>query len=47
VARVYYKEKDLKRIVEYCQKDVIAVAQIILKYRIENLLEAHQIHYVA
>jgi 3'-5' exonuclease len=27
VAKVYYEEKNLKRIVEYCEKDTIAVAQ--------------------
>jgi 3'-5' exonuclease len=32
VKDVYYIEKDLKRIVEYCQKDVIAVAQIMLRF---------------
>lgn len=35
VAKVYYKEKDLKRIVNYCEKDTIAVAQIVL--RLNNL----------
>jgi DNA polymerase elongation subunit (family B) len=43
VARVYYEEDDLSRIVEYCQKDVIAVAQIVLKWRGESLLEEDQI----
>lgn len=31
VAEVYYKEKNLKRIVEYCEKDTITVAQILLR----------------
>jgi len=32
VARVYYIEKDLERIVRYCEKDVLAIAQVILRY---------------
>jgi 3'-5' exonuclease len=32
VASVYYEEKDLPRIVEYCQRDTLAVAQLLLRY---------------
>lgn len=32
VAGVYYKEKDLNRIVAYCERDIIAVATILKKY---------------
>lgn len=46
VAEVYYKENDLKRIVSYCEKDTIAVAQIFLKYRRESLLSENDIIYV-
>lgn len=28
VARVYYEEKDLEKIVRYCERDVVAVAQL-------------------
>jgi len=38
VHKVYYQEKDLARIVTYCEKDVLAIAQLLLKYRNENLL---------
>ncbi len=31
VAAVYYKEKDVERIANYCQKDVLATAQVYLK----------------
>jgi len=31
VAAVYYKEKDVERIASYCQKDVLATAQVYLK----------------
>lgn len=43
VRDVYYKEKDIDRIVTYCEKDVIAVAQVILKLRQEDLLEDHEL----
>jgi uncharacterized protein YprB with RNaseH-like and TPR domain len=33
VARVYYEEKDLPRIVHYCEKDVLAIAQILLRFK--------------
>ncbi|HEY4874338.1 MAG TPA: 3'-5' exonuclease [Puia sp.] len=38
VHEVYWKEKDLERIVIYCQKDVITVAQILLRLNGEELI---------
>lgn len=32
VAGIYYKENDLERIVRYCEKDVIAIAQVLLRF---------------
>lgn len=46
VAGVYYKEKNIDRIINYCEKDVIAVAQIFLKLRREDLLVADEILHV-
>ncbi len=43
VRSVYFEEKNIDRIVEYCEKDVIAVAQIILRLRQEALLEDREI----
>ncbi len=43
VARVYWEEKDLDRIVEYCQKDVLTIAQLILKFKGESLIEQDDI----
>lgn len=43
VKDVYYKEKDINRIVTYCEKDVLAIVQIILRLRQEKLLETHEI----
>ena len=44
VAKVYYKDKDLKKIVRYCEKDTIAVAQLFLRFNNERLVEKHEIH---
>ncbi|GAB4395274.1 MAG: 3'-5' exonuclease [Microscillaceae bacterium] len=42
VGRVYWEEKDLPRIAHYCEKDVIATAQVLLKYCIlPGLSDAH------
>ena len=46
VAHVFYVEKDIDRIVIYCEKDVIAVAQIFLRLRREDLLVDDEISHV-
>lgn len=38
VGSVYWVEKDLERIVEYCQKDVITLAQVLLRFHCEPLI---------
>ena len=43
VARVYYEEKDLERIKNYCENDVIAIAQVLLRYMGKDLLKNEQI----
>jgi len=43
---VFYKEKDLERIVNYCQKDTLTVAQILLRLRDEALLSKDEITYI-
>ena len=32
VSKVYYDEKDINRIVRYCEKDVLAIARILLRF---------------
>ena len=39
VASIYYIEKDLFRIVQYCEKDVLTLANIFRRMRQEDLLE--------
>ncbi len=43
VAEVYWKEKDIQRIVRYCEKDVLAVVQLLLKYKGEELIKQENI----
>lgn len=43
VKDVYYRENNLSRITDYCQKDVIAVAQIFLRFQNLPLLPAENI----
>ena len=40
---VYWKEKDIDRIVTYCQKDVITLAQVLLRFHCESLLKPENI----
>ncbi|HEX8269397.1 MAG TPA: 3'-5' exonuclease [Flavobacterium sp.] len=46
VGYVYYVEKDIDRIITYCEKDTIAVAQVFLKLRREELLVDDEILHV-
>lgn len=43
VRDVFYKENDIDRIIRYCEKDTIAVAQILLRLRNEEILIADEI----
>ena len=43
VWEVYWKEKNLQRIVTYCQKDVVTVAQILLRMNGEPLIKEENI----
>jgi len=46
VGHVYYVEKNIDRIIVYCEKDVIAVAQIMLRLRREDLLIEEEIIHI-
>jgi uncharacterized protein YprB with RNaseH-like and TPR domain len=39
IARVYWEEKNLERIVTYCQKDVLTVARLLLRFMGESVIE--------
>ena len=46
VRNVYYNEKDINRIKKYCERDVIAVAQVLLRMRNEAILSEYEIFSV-
>lgn len=43
VARVYYEENDIERIMIYCEKDVVALIQLFLRLQGEPLVDEFQI----
>lgn len=45
VAEVFYKENDLDRIVQYCQRDTLAVAQLLLCYMGKPMIKEQDIVY--
>ncbi len=46
VRQVYYEEKDLERIIHYCERDVITVAQVFLRLRNDEVLPEDQIMHI-
>jgi uncharacterized protein YprB with RNaseH-like and TPR domain len=46
VYSVYYKTQDIDRIINYCEKDTIAVAQILLRLRGDELLHDNEIIHI-
>lgn len=46
VAQVYYKQKDVKRIALYCQKDVVATAQVFLRLNGMELIKTENIEHL-
>ncbi|MBS2211633.1 3'-5' exonuclease [Carboxylicivirga mesophila] len=38
VAQVFYEERDVERIARYCEKDVLATAQLFLRFKGEELI---------
>ncbi|MGY6649410.1 3'-5' exonuclease [Wenyingzhuangia sp. IMCC45574] len=46
VGSVYYKEKDLPRIVRYCEQDVLALARLFLRFNNEPLVEDSEVVFV-
>jgi 3'-5' exonuclease len=46
VARIYWEEKDLPRIVRYCEKDTLAVANLLLKYKGDMIIPIENMEVV-
>jgi len=47
VADVYWKEHDLPRIARYCQNDVLAIVQLLLKFKGEPIISDECIEFVS
>ena len=45
VNEVYWQQNDIKRIAEYCQNDVIAIVQLLRKYRGKDLIPDDEIEF--
>jgi uncharacterized protein YprB with RNaseH-like and TPR domain len=43
VGEIYWIEKDLNRVVKYCRKDVIAIVQLFLRYKGDDLIREENI----
>ena len=46
VYKVFYEENNIDRIVIYCEKDTIAVAQIFLRLRGDDILDENEITHI-
>ena len=46
VGQVYYQEKNLERIVAYCEQDVLALARVYLKLSGQKIIEDHHVIFV-
>lgn len=43
VSKVYYEDNDIERIVKYCEKDVVAVVQLYLRYKNKEIISEDNI----
>jgi uncharacterized protein YprB with RNaseH-like and TPR domain len=46
VGDVYWKEKNIDRIRIYCQKDVVTLANVLLRYHCEEVIPEERVQYV-
>ena len=43
VSKVYYEDSDIQRIIKYCEKDVVAVVQLYLRYKNKDIISEENI----
>ncbi len=43
VSKVYYEDNDIQRIIKYCEKDVVAVVQLYLRYKNKDIISEENI----
>ena len=46
VAQIFWEEKDIERIVRYCEKDTLAVANLLLKYKGDKIIPMENMEIV-
>ncbi|PIF05394.1 MAG: 3'-5' exonuclease [Draconibacterium sp.] len=46
VAEIYWKENDLDRIIRYCEKDTLAVANLLLRYKGQEIITMENLEVV-
>ena len=46
VAKVYYEENDIDRIIKYCEKDTLAVANLLLRYKGDEIIPTENLEVV-
>ncbi len=46
VHNVYYQQNDLQRIIDYCYKDVVTIAQLLLRFNNRDTIPTENIYYV-
>ncbi len=46
VATVYWQDKNLERIVRYCEKDVVAIARLFMRYKGEKIFDDKHVESV-
>jgi 3'-5' exonuclease len=46
VARVYWEEKNLERIVTYCQKDVLTIINLFLKFQGKEMVDESAVQFI-
>jgi 3'-5' exonuclease len=46
VGLVYWRERDLERIKRYCQKDVVTLANVLLRYHCEEVVPEERVQYL-
>lgn len=46
VCRVYWEERDMQRIVAYCQKDVVTIVNLFLRFQGKQVVQENDVTYV-
>ena len=47
IAKVYWTEQDIERIVTYCQKDVLTIVNLFLKFQGKEIVNESSIQFIS